>query len=210
MPYDNIQPPFTLKFWDMSKSELREYFKWFMNVLPSRIAELARAVTETPGLEHWKPDNTPESLSTLGEWFATQVDTRKRTSEELADLQSSSPFPIEFSDRQLTIRTFSLAVDIGMYFSQVMLANHPSLHWNQPSGSKNFVDYGQPVLVWFGPVELNPIQIMITLAYGLSDGTYGGGRLRALYDIWSKKVGPKPKRETRKRTGSNQHPPSAS
>jgi len=203
MPYDNIQPPFTLKFWDMSKSELREYFKWFMNVLPSRIAELARAVTETPGLEHWKPNNTADSLNSLGDWFATQVATRKRTAEELEAINNAPPFPIEASDRELTIRTFSLAMDVGMYFSQVMLANHPSLCWEQSLSSKNSINYGQPVVVWFGQVDMNPIRLIVTLAYGISRGKRTGNGLRELYDIWSENVGPKPKRETRKRTGSN-------
>jgi hypothetical protein len=38
-------------------------------------------------------------------------------------------------------------MDIGMYPSQVLLTNHSSLKWDQPFGGKNFIDYGQPVLV---------------------------------------------------------------
>ena len=37
MKYQIIQPPFTLKFREMSKEELKEYYKWFMAVMPNRI-----------------------------------------------------------------------------------------------------------------------------------------------------------------------------
>jgi hypothetical protein len=42
-------------------------------------------------------------------------------------------------------------MDIGMYFSQVLMKNYPSLKWEQPLGNKRFADYDQPCLVGFGP-----------------------------------------------------------
>ena len=83
---------------------------------------------------------TPESLNALGEWFATQIETRPRTQEEIDAFNAQTPFPIEHSGTELTNRTFSLAMDIGMYLNQVFLRNHPSLKWDQPLGGKRFVD----------------------------------------------------------------------
>jgi hypothetical protein len=68
---------------------------------------------------------------------------------------------------ELTHRTFSLAMDIGMYFSQVLMKNYPSLKWEQPLGKKRFADYGQPCLVGFGPVSPNPVRIGHVFAHGL-------------------------------------------
>jgi hypothetical protein len=48
--YSTIKPPFTLKFWDMSKKELREYFEWFQEMIPQRINILATTVKGTPGV----------------------------------------------------------------------------------------------------------------------------------------------------------------
>jgi hypothetical protein len=191
MPYRIIQPPFTLKFPEMSRKELKDYFQWFMGQIPERIDELANAVRQTPGYEAWQPDKTPASLDMLGEWFAGQVETRQRTAEEIQEIRSRSVYPIDIPSEELTNRTFSLAVDTGMYLSQVFSRNYPSLRWDQPSGNKKYVDYGQPVLADFGPAgPFNPTHIIVTLAYGLVDKTYSGRRLREIYDIWAKKVHP--------------------
>lgn len=188
MPYSTIQPPFTLKFREMSKQELKDYFRWFFAVLPERTRGLAEAVTQTPGFEAWQPDLTAASLNALGEWFATQVEMRQRTQEERQEIASRSRFSIEIPNEELTNRTFSLAMDVGMYLSQVLLKNHPSLRWDQPFGNKRFIDYGQPVLIGFGVVPFNPVRMLVTLAYGLMSKKETGQGLRNIYDIWSKQV----------------------
>src|SRR5215469_12178174 len=169
--YRNIQPPFTLKFRQMSKQELKDYFRWFAEAIPQRINELRDIVTSSPRFHGWEPDSTPDSLRALGDWFAANVEVRQRTPEELEELRHGSGYAIEPEGGELTNRTFSLAMDIGMYLSRVFLENHKSLHWEQPIGDKKFADYGQPVLVGFGEVPLNPVRVSITFAYGLARGT---------------------------------------
>ena len=188
MPYATIQPPFTLKLREMPKKELRRYYHWFMDVLPQRIEELAAAVRETPGFESCQPDCTPASLDALGQWFAEQVETRSRTQGELQAIKDRLVFPKDIPAKELTNRTFSLAMDIGMYFSQVLMKNCRSLKWEQPLGNKRFADYGQPCLVGFGPVSPNPVRIGHVFAHGLTDKTYTGKRLREVYDYWAKLV----------------------
>jgi hypothetical protein len=192
MAYHIIQPPFTLKFREMSKTELKDYFRWFLNVIPERVNELANAVSQTPGFGAWQPDYTPASLDVLGEWFAAQVETRERTEGEVQDIENRSPFPFDISGSELTNRTFSLAMDTGMYLSQVFLQNHPSLRWNQEFGYKKDIDYGQPVLIEFGPSPFNPVQMMVTQAYGLASKNKTGKDLRRLYEYWSNQVHPGP------------------
>lgn len=188
MTYTEIQPPFTQKLVEMPKKELRHYFQWFMEVLPQRVNELTEAVRATPGFETWQADRSPDSLDKLGDWFAGQVETRKRTKEEVQAIENRLSFPMEIDEWQLTNQTFSLAMDIGMYFSQVLLKNYPSLEWEQPLRSKRFVDYGRPVLTGFGHVSLNPVRIAVTLAYGLVDKSKTGKRLREVYDYWAERV----------------------
>jgi hypothetical protein len=190
MPYTVIHPPFTLKFREMPKKELRRYYEWFMDVLPLRVNELANAVKQTPGFEAWESDCTPTSLDRLGEWFASQVETRNRTQSEFQTIQNRQIFQIDVPSEELTNRTFSLAMDIGMYFSQVLLKNHPSLKWEQPLKNKKFIDYGQPVLVKFSPGPFNPAGMMVTFAYGLISKKKTGEGLRNIYNIWSKLVQP--------------------
>lgn len=190
MTYATIQPPFTLKFREMSKKELKDYLLWFMDVLPQRLNELAEAVRETPGFEAWQADYTPASLDTLGEWFAGQVETRNRTEDELQAIKDRLVFPMDIPGDELTNRTFSLAMDMGMYFSQVLLKNYPSLKWEQPLDNKKFADYGQPLLTGFGSVSINPVRIGHVIGHGVADKTYTGRRLREVYDYWAQRVQP--------------------
>ena len=188
MSYSTLQPPFTLKFREMSKKELKDYFAWFQNIMPQRLDELRRAVQEVPGFEAWQADFTPASLDQLGEWFAAQVETRPRTQEEIQEIESRSSFPIEIPGEDLTNRTFSLAMDIGMYFSQVFLKNHPALRWDQQFGNRKDAYYGQPILMGFGPVPFNPVWLLVTLAYGVVSKRKTGKSLHDLYDIWAKMI----------------------
>jgi hypothetical protein len=183
--YSTIQPPFTLKFRQMSRKELRAYFQWFQEITPERIEQLACIVRSSPGFENWQADYSPQSLNALGDWFATQTETRPRTQEEIDTFNVQAPFPIEISDRELTNRTFSLAMDIAMYLNQVFLRNNPELKWDQPFGGKTNSDYGQPVLVGFQgrDLSLNSVRVLITLAYSLQSKDRSGGRLREIYDL---------------------------
>jgi hypothetical protein len=184
MDYAIVKPPFPLRFRERSKSELETYRTWFHRVSPERIAELARAVESTRGFENWKPNLTPESLETLGKWFDGQVQTRKRTSVEVERIRATLAFPIDVPEEELTDRTYSLAMDIGMYFGDVILKNLPGTRWDQPLKNKKYIDYGQPVIMGFGTVPLNPVGVLVTTAYGVSRGK--PSRLRDLYDTWVK------------------------
>src|SRR5260370_39616279 len=110
MSYKIVQPPFTLKFREMSKQELKSYYKWFLDVMSERIQELTEAVKVTPGFEFWCPDETPASLELLGRWFAMQVEVRQRSREEIEREKASLVFPIDIPNEQLTNKTFSLAM----------------------------------------------------------------------------------------------------
>ncbi len=189
MRYSIIQCPFALHVKEMSKKELRAYFRWFMEMIPIRTNVLAEAVFRTPGYESWKPDFNPDSLGPLGDWFFAHVETRPRTKEEIQRIQGRLRFPVPISDWDLTDQTFSLAIDIGMYLGQVFLHNDSSLRWGQVFGGKRFIDYGQPVIVEFVFGPCNPVRLMKVLASSFADRSETGGGLREIYDIWSSKVG---------------------
>lgn len=188
--YSVIAPPFTLKFREMSKKELESYYCWFIDIIPQRIAILIKSVKSTPGFEDWEPDYLPASLDKLGEWFARQVETRTRKDEEKLAIVSNSPLRlknVQIDDRELTNKTFSIAIDVGMYLSQVFLKNVHGLKWKQMlKGNKRNIDYGQPVFGNFGNIDFNPVRMMVTQAYGIVHGTKKGTSLKQLYEIWEK------------------------
>ncbi|MFC3653315.1 hypothetical protein ACFONN_17270 [Dyella humi] len=173
----------------MSKRELADYQEWFLDILPERIRILEDTVRTTPGFERWRADETPDSLDTLGEWLPTQVETRARTSEELAQVREQ--MQPQFRDIlpvqawELTNRTYSLAMDGGMYLGQVMLRTHPErLQWGQDLRDRRNVDYGQVVIVGTGVVPMNTVGFLVGIAQNFVRKT-GKRDLRAMYDIWS-------------------------
>ncbi len=186
--YSLVHPPFRLKFREVSRKELRDYSRWFREMIPLRIEELTKAINSSDDFGSWRPDFSPVSLSVLGDWFATQVQTRRRTEEEMENITSGSRHPIPVADWELTDQTISLAMDIGMYLSQVFLRNHSSLKWDQPFGSKNFVDYGQPVLVEFTYAPFNSVRMIIGQAYGVARKSNPRKYLLELYEIWARAV----------------------
>jgi hypothetical protein len=183
--YKTIQPPFSLDFFQMSRRDLVEYFAWFQDILGVRTRELESVVRETSGFELWNATFERSSLGSLGNWFATSVTTRPRTSAELEHLNLQSVSDFGVSAFELTNESFSFAIDIGMYFARTLMRTHPQVTWKQFLNNKRFADYGQPVLVGFGSVPLNPVRIGVTLGYGLTTGREGSERLCEVFDYWS-------------------------
>jgi len=184
MSYVVVKPPFNLRFTEMTPKELRGYAEWFHRVSPERIAGLESEVRSNPEFASWKADASPQSLEGLGAWFAGQVALRSKTPEEAAETRAIAPFPVEVSDRVLTDRTYSLAMDIGMYFGRVLANAVHGSRWEQSLKDKRSDDYGQLVLMGVGPVGLSPVQLVITFAFGLGRGTKTGAHLRHLYEVW--------------------------
>jgi hypothetical protein len=188
LAYELVRPPFSLKFDHMSKLELQAYSEWFHASIPGRIQELERAVRSSEGFGSWSADGTPESLNDLGQWFAAVASTRERTEAERQAIIEGLVFPVEIGTRELTDETYSVAFDVGVYLSRVLMHAHPALRWQQHLRGKAFIDYGQPVLVEFRTAPFNPVRMMVVVAWGLVDGTYDGGQLPELFEIWSSQV----------------------
>lgn len=173
----------------MSKIELKNYSTWLQEIFPARIIELEKTVQHTSGFEKWHADFTPNSLNKLGDWFENQVETRSRTQDEIEEIKTKPTIPIEIPTTELTNRTFSLAIDIGIYFGQTLLIENPKLQWTQKLNNKRDIDYGQLVLIGKGPIPCNPIHLLITLAYGITSKQKKGRDIFKLYEIWTKITG---------------------
>jgi hypothetical protein len=186
MAYQIIQAPFTLQFHTMSEKELTSYSQWFHAQIPLRVEELKAVVNESSAFGIWSADDTPESLVALDRWFATQVEKRPTSNEERQEVAYRLSRPLVIPDWTLTDRTVSLAIDIGMYLSAVIIASHPSASWNQLFGSKTHIDYGQPILVGFGTTSFNPVRAIVVLAYGIASRQRALKGLHELYEMRSR------------------------
>jgi hypothetical protein len=186
MKYDPVIPPLGKEIEKLSKRELRAYFDWFLNQVPSRVSQLERAVRSTRSYGHWRADCRPGSLKVLGAWFCRVVEDRKLASKEKKDRYSGS-IPTELlPDRDLTGLTLSLCVDTGIYLGEVLRARHQHLFWHQFLTARTWADYGRPVLVEFTIGPVNPIGFAMNVAYGALAREPDRRAFWKQYRAWSK------------------------
>lgn len=76
-----------------------------------------------------------------------------------------------------------------MYFGETLRSQYPHIAWDQPLKDKKFADFGQMLLLGFGPTTLNPIRIAVTFCYGIAGGKQTAKRLNDVYEYWSRLAG---------------------
>lgn len=185
MSYQVIQPPFTLKFAEMTTKQLQDYFAWFQSILDERINQLTAYIREDPLTKDWEPNYSASSLGSLGEWFSKHVSTRDRTPDELDEIKARINPQIDVPDYNLTNESFSLGMDVGIYFGLTLMKNHPSLKWQQNLKNRRLADFGQPIISGFGVAPLNPVRVGVNFAYGFASRKNSAARVREVYDVWS-------------------------
>lgn len=165
--------------------EARKYFDWFLGVIPERcvqLKEIARDIAD-------QLDYSPESLKALGKWFCSVVTTQKKTAEEIErELAGMSERARKLGmgihqDWTLTGESFSIAMDVGTYLGEVFRKQFPGLRWSLLTRPKSHVSYNQPVLEG-GKMKIDPIDLVVIMAWGIADGSKGPDRLFELYNIW--------------------------
>lgn len=184
MTYQLVRPPFSLRLWDKSFKDLRTYGAWYHEIKPERVAILTRAVRATLGFGDWQPDGSPDSLEPLGAWFVARVQTHRRTAAEMEALRQQMAPITDVPDWDLTDETFSLAMDVGMYLGDVVVKNLPGTRWDQVLKDRRNIDYGQVVIEGSGRVPMNPVQLVLVIAYGVPERQFKGNRLSELYQVW--------------------------
>ena len=172
----------------MTPDQAQRFYDWFVGEIPSRVAELERAVRANPGLASWAADLTPGSLDSLGEWFARTVTTRPVFPGENGAIYQTGPEwfrSVKLEEWNLTDETFSLCYDIGMYLGRVMEENLPGVHWIRVTKPKNLMEYNMTALAGFAAPAVDTVGLAQSIAYGVARGKTGGARLREVYDIWA-------------------------
>jgi hypothetical protein len=198
MQYSVIEPPSYKPFREMNRQEARAYYAWLMAQIPDRIATLERAVRSSPRSpdEHWTANQLPESFDSLGSWLADHITTEpiaaefnRRRSEQLENIAPQYRAMFETPNSVLTDVTFSLIIDVGLYFGEALRSCSSQLAWQLWTKHKQDVDYQQSVIVGFERgTHCNPKRLVHTFALGVVDKTTPASRLRELFANWASRV----------------------
>jgi hypothetical protein len=190
-------PPILRPFKEMTRTEAKIYFKWFIEQIPTRISMLQQAVNSSSRLEfrEWVANKMPDSLILLAEWFAHEITTRPLSNEDQELIaQNLEQIPTKYRiiysqpEQVLTDKTYSLITDIGMYLGEVFRKQFPQLEWQLFVQGKKYADYQKPVLSGFGDTECNPIDLVQVVALGLIKKTVEPARLYEIYSYWTHQV----------------------
>ncbi|TPG35400.1 hypothetical protein [Flavobacterium pectinovorum] len=178
--------PIDYKFSTKTKDELKTYNAWFNDNKSKRIVFLIDLVKSTKGFESWNPNFSSESLKELGLWLVQNVEIEKISVEEYNKKRNEVPSHIDIKEWDLTIKTRSILVDIGIYFGEVFIKEYPNLKWEQYfSKRKKDLNHGH-VIIKLKILELNPIWLLYIIGMGIIDKSKDENCLYDLFTIWKK------------------------
>lgn len=197
--YKLIQIPLKKYIYDTTEKEAKEFFEWFLKIIPERL-EILRSALKITGYEPTELDFSPESLDYIAQWFKNHITTRPLTKgerdafkEKYSGTIKKGKYEIPLSrivetpKRLFTEETLSLCWDIGIYFAETIRNNVKGLKWDFVKKPRNDAYYHLPVLIGFGPKKDNyfsPKDIMGTIASRILRRVDASNELRETYEHW--------------------------
>ncbi|MDE6994569.1 MAG: hypothetical protein K2P41_09110, partial [Lachnospiraceae bacterium] len=174
-------------FFELAPKQAKEYFLWYMNEIPNRIALLWEYMKqEHPETEPF--DYSPESLISLWEWYETKIEQVPMTAKEIEARVKIFPQHLESEIRKnknkFTDETLSLALDISIYLGEAVVKNYPHLHWNYRTRPKREFSVYRPVIDGLNnKMTFEPSQVLFVLMLK-STKEQNRNRLYDLYHHW--------------------------
>jgi hypothetical protein len=185
-----IVPPFANKsFFDFTKEEAKQYFKWFNGIKTERIKILESYIQKSyPG---WEANYTKSSLKILYEWLGKHVEYRPTTEgekREIEDQINKTPLfvnIIPIPKFTFTDETVSICFDAALYFGETLISNVDGLKWIQKLSSIKYIDYGQPLISkGKSKVPLNPRRVAESFADNLLKDRKSDVTFESLFEKW--------------------------
>ena len=190
LKYDILIPKLEKNIFQLNEQEAAEYFDWYMQMVPERVAYVSQVCAKELHIPVEKMNCSPDSLLLLWKWF------RKRAKTERVPKQERNKNSFWKDDRQLTLETEYILRDVGMYFGETFRKNHPDIYWtyytkpkrdffvNHPL-LKGFVDttFGHPFEACLEPIHYAGVQASKLLRNASTDQD-----LFNIYKIWAEKT----------------------
>ena len=138
-------------FFELTPKQAKEYFKWYMEEIPHRLALLRNRIRQDcPELEPF--DYSPESLIPIWEWYETKIEQIPMTKAEIESRVKIFPKYLESEIRKntkkFTDEALSFALDISIYLGEVIIKNYPHLRWDYRTRPKREISvYRQWILL---------------------------------------------------------------
>lgn len=159
---------FPVRFHDADKSQLgraylKQYFISFIDSIPSVMESLESKVREDPEFENWEPNLSIDSFSKVCIWHSKHLGA---LSNETVEMQFNNGTSAVVDVKKFANDSYSQIMDIGLYFGECLKHELKQLTWGQDLTSKNWIDYGNPVLQGFKNEKLtiNPRRMALVIS----------------------------------------------
>lgn len=180
--YEILVPPLDKGIFQLNEPEAEQYFRWFLDKIPERVAYVSHICAMELGISEDRMNCSPDSLLLLWKWF------RKRARTE--------PINGANNERQLTLETEYILRDIGMYLGETFRKNNSTIYWsyytkprrdffvNHPL-LKGFIDrtFDTPFEASFEPIHMAHVQAAKIISNKSRDSD-----LFRIYQIWAEKI----------------------
>jgi hypothetical protein len=182
--YELVDFPAIVGFRDAKLGELHAYYDWFISKRQARIASLQIYINSH--LEtSWTPDGSRGSILLLQSFAAVLFAGGGSAKSRSIEMHGQN---VSVSDWQLNDLSLSLSFDIGVYFGEALISNHPCLKWQHWLQSKRDADYGHAVVAGFDAEFVNPIRISKNCAFAILRGMNDRQVLVDAFDYWSSRA----------------------
>lgn len=118
LTYDILIPPLGKSIYQLSEQEAADYFAWYQEKIPERVAYVSKVCTIELRIPEERLDCSPESLMLLWKWFRRRAKTEPAVHADAETGKSKSPDELFANKRQLTLETEYIIRDIGMYLGE--------------------------------------------------------------------------------------------
>lgn len=185
MEYELMSPPFEMNnFSDMNKVEAKQHYDWYLSQIPKRMEQLKYFVE---GDMSFSFNYTRESLIALWGWYLDNVVVENKIESELdSEIAHSTQMTIKhIRNNKISTKWLSVAVDIGIYLSEVIIKNNEVLEWGIQYKPKSLLSVNRPVVIGFNhKMTMEPSNLLLVLTRKILKGQYNPEALVNLYDNW--------------------------
>ena len=195
--YYVLELPYNKSFFEFTSAEAKQFFEWYREKIPERVAYLFMVCSNFHGVDLTKTIYNKQSLIYLWEWFLNVAKIKR--SNRITSLLSFDNFDEEFSkDDSIKFdeKTEYIIRDIGMYLGEMFVRNYNQINWSFYTEPITDFFVNQPLLLGFEDpsftppfkMEFEPIHMVGVKAANLFDGTSKKTDLLNLYIQWEQYI----------------------
>lgn len=164
----------------MGLADVQNYFNWFMSIKDERLKLFYQQVFGSQ-----KVELSLNKLQAIYYYFRNNVVVKSRSLEEIEEERVKLPKQLrrvhKVPDYEIIEPTFSMIVDAGIYFGELLRNEVPGVYWTTEK-NKRMAHYGKPILVKKDVrTDADPASVFYTMVLKIQKGTINEDMLTNAY-----------------------------